>query len=317
MGKLCVPPKALTQLDRVRAALDEAEKGLINLRGAGPQKLHLLDLFDQIARDLEKLDLRNVDVRVERSRFEMIQGQLQRRRRSFLNEVSDALEPAREQVKPAHSRWWWYLDEAVAKQRRRRLLQVGALTTAVVALLLLAWLAYQRFLAPPPSVGQAFRRIEDGRRLVTEGDVREALQDFAVAADLTPQNPEPWLWQGVLYESLDEPDRAQDAFEVAQSLYDTAADFYLDRGRIYLEAGQSEKAETDTNRAIAENPEFGWSYYIRAGVHVRQGDYDRALADLDRSADLAQESGDRQLEALARAQQAQVVRMAPMLDPTP
>jgi tetratricopeptide (TPR) repeat protein len=317
MGKLYVPSKTLTPLDRVREALREAEQVLVNLRGAGPQTLHLLDLFDQIARDLKELDLKDVDVRVERSRFEMIQGQLRRHRHSFLNEVSDALEPAREQVKPEHAHWWWYLDEAVARQRRRKLLQIGAVTTSVVALLTVAWLAYQRFLAPPPSVGQAFRRMEDGRRLVTEGDPGGALEDFKAAADLTPDDPEPWLWQGVLYDVLNESDRAQDAFDVAQSLYDTTLDFYLNRGRVYLEAGQSEKAQIDTSRAIAENPESGWSYYLRAGVDVRQGDYERALADLDRAADLAQEAGDRQLEALARAQRAQVMRMVPMLDPTP
>jgi tetratricopeptide (TPR) repeat protein len=317
MGKLYVPPQTLTPLDRVREAMDEAEQGLLNLSGAGSQALHLLELFDQIVRGLEELDLENVDVRVERSRFEMVQGQLRRRRRRFLHEVSDALKPAREQARPGHSHWWWYLDEAVARQRRRRLLQVGALTATVIALLTVAWLGYQRFLAPPPSVGQAFRRMENGRRLVTEGAVGEALEDFKAAADLTPESPEPWLWQGVLHDRLNEPDGAQDAFAVAQSLYDATLDFYLDRGRVYLEAGQPEKAETDINRAIAENPESGWSYYLRASVDVRQGDYNRALADLDQAADLAQEAGDGQLEAMARAQRAQVMRMVPMVAPTP
>jgi tetratricopeptide (TPR) repeat protein len=317
MGKLYVPSKALTPLDRVREALDEAEQGLLNLRGAGPQAVHLLDLFDRIARDLRELDRENVDMRVELSRFGTIQSQLRRGRRKFLNEVGDALEPAREQVRPRHTHWWWYLDEAVARQRRRTLLQVSAVTATVIPLLAVAGLAYQRFLAPPPSVGQAFRRMEDGRTLVTQGDLGEALEDFEAAADLMPENPEPWLWQGVLLDGLNEPDGAQDAFDVAQSLYDATLDFYVNRGRVYLEAGQSEKAETDINRAIAENPESGWSYYLRASVNVQQGDFDRALADLDRAADLAQEAGDRQLEAVARAQRAQVMGMVPMLAPTP
>jgi tetratricopeptide (TPR) repeat protein len=121
----------------------------------------------------------------------------------------------------------------------------------------------------------------------------------------------------VLYDGLDEPDKAQDAFDVAQSLYDRNLDFYLNRGRVYLEAGQLEKAEIDIDRAIVENPESGWSYYLRAGVDVRQDDYERALADLDRVADLAQQAGDRQLEPLARAQRVQVMRMVPRLDSTP
>jgi tetratricopeptide (TPR) repeat protein len=317
MGKLYVPSKALTPLDRVREALDEAEKVLCNVRGAGPRALRLLHLFDQIAHDLEQLDAEDVDLRVERSRFEMIQAQLRHRKRRFLNEVSDDLKPAREQAAPGRSHWWWYLDEAATRQRLETVLRVGAATTAVIALLMVAYLAYRRFLAPPPSVGQAYRRMEAGQRLVEEGDHAAALRDFEAAADLTPQDPEPWLWQGVLYDGLNESDRAKDAFDVAQSLYGTTLDFYLNRGRIYLEAGRLEKAETDAKRAIAEAPTSGWPYYLRAGVDVRRGDYGEALAGLDRATELAQEAGDRQLEALARTQQVQVMRMAPLLNPTP
>jgi tetratricopeptide (TPR) repeat protein len=317
MGRLYVPSKALTPLDRVRKALDEAEKELSNIQGAGSQALRLLHLFDRIARDLEQLDLDGVDVRVERSRFEMIQGQLWHRKHRFLKEVGDALRPAREQVGPEPTHSWWYLGEAATRQRRRTLLRAGAIATVVISLLAVASLAYQRFLAPPPSVGEAFRRMEAGRKLAAEGALGAALEEFEAAADLTPENPEPWLWKGVLHEGLDEPQQAQDAFDTAQSLYDTALDFYLKRGQVYLEAGQLEKAETDTSRAIAENPESGWSYYLRAGVDVRQEDYEKALVNLDRAVDLAQEAGDAHLEALARTQRAQLLRMVPMVDPAP
>lgn len=317
MGKLYVPSKALTPLDRVREALDEAEQALSRIQGAGPQAVQVLQLFDQIARDLEDLEREDVDVRVERSRFEMVQGQLRRSKRSFLSEVSEALKPAREQVEAEPSRWWWYLDEAAAHQRGRKLLRAGAVTAAVIALLTVGWLAYQRFLAPPPSVAQAFRHLDAGQALVVEGNIAAALEDFQAAADLMPDSPEAWLWQGVLYDGLGEPDKAQQAFAAAQSLYDTTFAFHLNRGRVYLEAGQLEKARADTRRTIAENPESGWPYYLRAGVDVQQGDYDRALADLDRAVKLAQEGGDTQLEALARTQRVQVMRMAPLSAPTP
>jgi tetratricopeptide (TPR) repeat protein len=317
MGKLYVPSKPLTPVDRVREALDEADRALSNMRGAGSQVLQLLHLFDQIARDLETLDQENVDVRVEHSRFEMLRSQLQRRKRRFLSEAGHTLEPARQQVGPGPSHPWWYLDEAAARQRRRTLLRIGAVTTAVIAVLTVAWLAYQRFLAPPPSVRQAFRRMHTGQDLVAEGALGAALEDFEAAADLTPENPEAWLWQGVLHSALNEPDKAQDAFHLAQPLYDTTFDFHLSRGRVYLEAGQLEPAAADAERAIAENPDSGWPYYLRAGVHYRRGNYDSALVDLDRAAELAQEAGDSQLEALARTQRAQIGQMAPVPDSTP
>jgi tetratricopeptide (TPR) repeat protein len=317
MGRLYVPSKTLTPLDRVREALDEAERAFSNLRGAGPQAIRMLHLFDQIARDLGALDQESVEVRVERSRFEMIQAQLRRRKRRFLNEIGDDLKPARQEVAPERSSWWWYLDEEAAKQLRRTLLRAGALTTAVIALLAVAYVAYQRFLAPPPSVGQAFRHMQAGERLVEEGDADAAIEDFRAAADLTPEDPEPWLWQGVLYEGLNEPDKAQNAFAVAQSLFDEPLHFYLNRGRVYLEAGQVDKAENDARRAIAADPASGWSYYLRAGIAVRRGDYDSALADLDRATDLAQAAGDTQLAAMARTQQVQVMRLVPLQEPTP
>ena len=68
MGKLYVPSRTLTPVDRVRKALDRAEKVSTNPRGAGPEALHLLHLFDQIARDLEQLEQEDADVRAENAR---------------------------------------------------------------------------------------------------------------------------------------------------------------------------------------------------------------------------------------------------------
>jgi tetratricopeptide (TPR) repeat protein len=317
VGKLYVPSKSLTPLDRVREALAEAEQVLSNMRGAGPEAVQLLHLLDQIARDLETLDQEDVDVRVERSRFEMITSRLERRKGRFLKEAGSALEPAREQVGPEPSHAWWYLDRTASRQRRRTLLRVGAAATAVLAVLTVAWLAYERFIAPPPSVRQALRHVDAGQELVAEGAFDTALEDFEKAAQLTPENPEPWLWQGVLLDGLNEPGEARNAFDVAQSLYDTTFDFYLNRGRVYMQAGQLEKAEADTDRAIDQSAESGWSYYLRASIRFRMGDYDRALADLDRAAELADEAGDTQLEALARTQRAQLLQMAPAPDSTP
>jgi tetratricopeptide (TPR) repeat protein len=317
MGKLYVPSKALTPVDRVRETLDQAEQALSTMQGAGPQAVQVLHLFDQIAHDLEELDLEDVDVRVERSRFEMIQGQLRRRKSRLLREVSDTLKPAREQVEPRRSHWWWYVDELAAQQRTRRLLRAGAATIALVLLLAGGWLAYQRFLAPPPSVLQALRHVDAGQDLVAGGSLEAALEDFQAAAALMPENPEPWLWQGVLRDRLGEPDEGQRAFDVAQSLYDTDFEFYLNRGQVYLAAGQLEQATSDTDRALAEDPVSGWPYYLRAAIHFRRSDYDAALADLDRAAESAQEAGDARLEALARRQQTQVLQIAPIPDSIP
>jgi tetratricopeptide (TPR) repeat protein len=121
----------------------------------------------------------------------------------------------------------------------------------------------------------------------------------------------------MLYQGFDQPDEAQEAFERAQSLSDTNLDFLLDRVRVYVTAGRLEQAKADTDRAIAENPESGWPFYLRAGIHFQREEYDRTLSDLDQAATIAQETGDGRLEALARGRRAQVLRIAPPTHSTP
>jgi len=309
MGKFFIPSAARTPADRIRESLDRAERCVANLRGAGPQVLELLHLLDQTAQGLAELEVAGMDVRAERVRFETVQSQLRRRQRRFLAETGAVFQEERAAVQPDRSRWWWFLDEAVTQQRRlqlrRRLVRV--LVAAVV--LLVAWLAYDRFIAPPPQVRQAFRHSSAGEALVEEGDLPVALAEFEAAAALTPDDPDLWLWQGVIHFELDESDDADVAFDTARALYETYFDFLLARGMTYLRVGDLAAASADAERAIAASPHSGWGYYLRASIAVEEGDYDAAVADLERAGNLARAAGDAQLEAYARTQRAMVIQL--------
>jgi tetratricopeptide (TPR) repeat protein len=288
-----------------------------SLSGAGPEALQILHTFDQIEGDLNQLEQRDVDLRVERTNFEAVQRQLRDRKRRFLKEAGRLLQEERERIEPPRSKWWWYLDELAAKQRWRRLRRMGIGGAAVLVLLTTAWLAYERFVAPPPEVGQAYRQMEVGRRQVQEENFRGALVAFEAATELTPDDPEPWLWNGVIHDQLDNSDEAQNAFQAARRLYDTPFDFVLNRGRVYLQTGDVQLAEADVETAIELNPDSGWSYYLRAGIAMRNGDPDTALADLDQAATLAEKSGDAQLQALASTQRAGVMKLLSAPTATP
>lgn len=309
MGKFFVPPTARTPADRVREALDRAERQVANLRGAGPRTLELLHLFDQIAQRLMELEAAGVDVRAERVRFETLQRQLSHRRDRFLAEVGVALREERAIVQPDRTRWWWFLDEAAARRRWRRLRRglVGGMIAAI--LLAGAWLAYERFIAPPPQMRRAFRHSSAGETLVEEGDLQAALAEFEAAAALTPDDPAPWLWQGVIRSELGEPEEAERAFDFARSLYETEFDFLLERGMAYLRVGDLTAANADAEQAIAQNPQSGWGYYLRANIAVEREDYEAAIADLERAADLARAAGDAELEAYTRTQRAMVIQL--------
>jgi tetratricopeptide (TPR) repeat protein len=311
VGKLYVPDKTRTPAGRVRQLLSESEKNLASLPGAGPEPVQILHAFDQIEDSLGQLEGRNCDVRVERANFEALQRQLRDQKRRFLKEAGRALQEERSQIEPARAHWWWYLDEVAARGRWRRLRRLGAGAIAVLTLLAAAWLGYKHFLAPPPEVGQAYRQLEAGRRQVGEGNLRQALIAFEAATELTPDDPEPWLWTGVLQDQLDDTNAAENAFATARRLYDEPFDFILNRGRVYLQAGDVAKAEADVETALELNPNSGWSYYLRAGIAMRKEDPAAALADLNRAAALAEENGDAQLQALAGTQRAGVMKLLP------
>ena len=323
MGKFFVPATARTPAGRVRETLDLAELRVANLRHSGPQALELLHLLDQTAQGLGELEESGMDVRAEKARFETVQRQLERQQRRFLAEAGAVLHEERAVVQPDRSHRWWFLDEMAAQQRQRQLRRT--LTWGTVVLLTLAggWLVYDRFIAPPPEVRQALRQAfqhsATGEALVEEGDLQAALVEFAAAAALTPTDPQPWLWQGVIHFESNELDEAQVAFDTARALYGTNFDFLLDRSLTYLRLGDLDAASADIEQAITEVPQDGRAYFVRAGIAEGQGNYAMAITDLEQAAELAREAGDTELEATARAQWAMMVQLQarPQITPMP
>jgi tetratricopeptide (TPR) repeat protein len=309
MAKVFVPSTTWTPSARVREVLDNAERRVSNLRGGGPQVLELLHLFDQAAGGLAELEADGANVRAERVRFETLQRQLRSRQVRFLAQGGAALQEERAAVQPERARWWWYLDEEVARQRARRLRRWLISILAGVIVLAVAWLVYDRFIAPPPHVRQALQHISSGEFLVDEQDLRGALAEYEAATVLSPDNPRAWTWQGVIHSQLGELDDAEMAFEAARSLYETDFDFLLNRGMMFLHVGDLVAADADVEQAIRARPDSGYGYFLRAGIAAEQEEYAAAVADLERAAELAHIAEDTQLEATARAQLAMVMQM--------
>lgn len=315
MGKLYVQSKARTRIDRLRLELDQAERVTSELGNGTARAFDLLHLLDSIEERLSDLEARDADVRVERVRFEGVQRQLRNKRRDLVSETRDDIADARAGIETTDCGWWWFIDEIVARERRRTWLRRVIAGVAVVLLFAAAWFAYERFVAPPPEVRQAYRYIESGRLAVDEGNTVEALTKFESAGELTPNDPEPWLWSGALQTKLGRSGAAEILFQKAQALYATRFDFVLNRGRVYLESGQPERAQADVDTAIALEPDSGWGYYLRAGVAVRKGDYGTALDDLQRAIDLADENGNGRLQTMAASQRARLAQMYPSAAP--
>ncbi len=309
MGKYFVPATALTPADRLRELLTKAEKLMASLRETGTKVLELPHLLDQITDLVAEVETAGTDVRAERTRLETVQRQLRRHQARFLAEAGPAFGEERAVVQPDRARWWWFLDEVVAQQRQNRLRRALIWGLALVFLCTVAWLVYDRFIAPPPLVRQSWQYSAAGEDLVGQGDLRAALAKFEAAAAATPDDAEVWTWLGVIHVKLDEPDQAQEAFDTARSLYGAEVDFLLDRGMTYMSIGDLDAAQVDVEQIIAMAPQAGMGYYLRATIFVEQGDYAAAVDDFERTTELARQAGDSQLEATARVQQAMVMQM--------
>jgi tetratricopeptide (TPR) repeat protein len=309
MGSYFVPFAADTPAERIREILDRAERRVIGIRGAGHQAVELLHMLDQAEDGLKELGDADTDFRAEASRLETVQRQLRRRQRQFLSEVRGALEKERAEVQPDPEHWWWFLDETYAQQQRRRLRRalIGVVAGAVV--LAAAWVVYDRFIAPPPNVRQAYQRATSGQNLAEQGDLRGALPEFEAAVALDPTDSEHWTWKGIIHAELNETDEAAAAFDTARSLSERELAFLLERGMAYLRIGNLEKANADAEEAVAEYPEEGWALILRANTAVERGDIFAALTDLDEASKLAAATGDVQLEAYARTQRAMVLQL--------
>jgi tetratricopeptide (TPR) repeat protein len=316
MGKYFVPLAAMTPVDSLRESLDKAERLVGNLRKSGPRVLELLHLLDQAVDALETLEASGVDVRAERVRMEIVQRRLRRQQGRFVAEARAAYQEERAAAQPDGSHWWWFLDEAVAKQRQERFRRTAIGALGATMLCLVAWFIYDRFIAPPPEVREAYRLSTSGEATAEEGDLQAALAEFQAAASLTPDDPKLWMWQGVLYVELDEPDKAQSVFDKALSLYDSEASFLTDRSMAYFRVGDLDAAETDVEQAIVEEPESGWPYYVWSSINVERGNCITATVNLELAAEIANQAGDTQLEALARTQRAMVSQSCIAFQPT-
>ncbi|MFL7794691.1 MAG: tetratricopeptide repeat protein [Anaerolineae bacterium] len=318
VGKHFFSAEAHTPADNIREALGEAERLVATLRETGPQIVQLLHLLDQVAEGLDELELGGMDVRVERSRFETVQAQLGRRKGRFLARAGGAFGEAREAVQLDRAHWWWSIDEACRrekKQRLRRWLIVGAVVVSLLAVVALV----NELFAPPPEVRKASRLGFRGESLVRDdGDLKAALVEFEAAAALDPANPDYLVWIGVLQSELGDAQAADEAFDAARSLYETDLGFFLARAGAYRDVSNLDAATADVEQAIIEYPESGWVYYMKHLISLDRRDYATALDDLDKAEELAQKSGDVQLEAQVRMQRAMVLQMPPMSpEPTP
>lgn len=307
-----IPQPKLTPADDLRDKLQRAELIVANLQGMGPQAATLLGLLDEAQDLLISLEAQGMDVRAERTRLITVQNQL-RSRAALLNREMAAVGgfPAlREKRSPPRDHWWWYLDELVA-QRRRQLLRHGIIIGAVVLILLaVVGVVYNRYLAPDPLTRQMMALFSEAEALLEQGDFPGALAKYQAVLDLAPTNTEALIWTGVLAQQLGQEERAEVAFAAARTEAGSELRFLIGRGMAYVQLNQLDAAQTDTEAALALDPNSAEAHFLLGGVYELQGRSQEAIAELQRAADLARQSGNNPLYVLISTRLAMLLQTA-------
>lgn len=90
-----------------------------------------------------------------------------------------------------------------------------------------------------------------------------------------------YLYRGLVWEYLNEMDKAIADFSVATRLWPNEYAPFVCRGNAYSRQRDVERALADYNESIRLEPEYAWQYLSRAEIHFAMSDYDKAIADCD------------------------------------
>jgi tetratricopeptide (TPR) repeat protein len=299
-----------TQLGDLRDLLATIEKRVAKLKEIDPEEaLEILWLFDQAQRRLTALASAGVNVGSEETHFESLLMQFRNHDSLFIRCVggSAALRQARQDQQPDEDHWWWYVDEALASQRKSTLLRwaFGILVLVVVALGFR--LIYQRFLAPDPAIQASYGLQQNAENALIAGDPQLALENVNKALIYTPDDADLYLLQGVIYQTLDNPDAAEKSFEAARQKYEGDEIFYAERAGLYAITGQADLALEDANAAIEINPDLAYAHIYRAQAYETMGNFSAALDDYELASEIAERTGDAEIQVFARMQMAQLL----------
>jgi cytochrome c-type biogenesis protein CcmH/NrfG len=318
-----IQEEQVTPADELRSLLTETEKLVANVPTNGEKNSQLLQNMDGLAELWPRLEEAGVDLRPEAGRWETIQAGTYRQ----AGRIVRALGPfgglpalrarqglPQEPAQPAaaiedEERWWWYLDLIVRRKRVRTLRRVAGGAVIVVAALVVLNFAFNKLFPIDPKVRDSQSQQMTGQQIVQQGgDVQKALANFQQAAQLTPGDPDPWIWMGVAEEKLGRATEAQAAYAKARPLEKDEIMFFLARAQAYLSFAMPDKAQADLNAIFAQDPENPQGHYLQASIYEDQGQMTKAADELERTSTYAEKRNQTELTAMARYRMAMVIQ---------
>jgi tetratricopeptide (TPR) repeat protein len=308
--------KKLSPVDELREILSSLEESHVKIQSMdSTQVLTLLRDLDHVDADLKAFEANGLDLRPERSRFEMIQGRLRKRANPLLKAVGgqSVLREQRPTPAPPPEQWWWYIDEIIAAQRQRLLRRLGI--GLVVLLLVIGGiiLVFNTILAPSPEVVARLEAENEAYSAIEQGDYQEALAFVDEGLTQVPGDPSLLIIKGVLQQTLGEEEKAEQTFAQVQEALDDPKEFYLARGQLYLRLNQAEQAESDINAALELDEDFARTWLLLGQVLEIKGKTLEASQAYEKAGQLAFDQGENEIYVISRMALARLSQAPPPL----
>ena len=275
-------------------------------------------LFDAAYTLIVELEHAGASLLAETNRFETAAATFRRKAKLFLRKTggSEGLAALRPRQTSAPEQWWWFIDQWVAEQNKAQLRRyVKALLTGAVVLALIVGV-YVLFLAPDKDTVEKIRLQQAAEQLAQDGDYTAALLRVNDALTLSPDDARLLTFKAILQTQLGFEAEATTTFAAAEAASDSREHFFLNRAQIHLTLGLFEAVLADAEAAIAANPQSVQGYLFMAQANSNLGNFLQAQTQYEEAARLAAETGDAELEAIARIQMAYLYQRISVPTPT-
>ena len=145
------------------------------------------------------------------------------------------------------------------------------------------WMAYRDFyngLASEDKAGEA-KTLKEKQEAY-----KEAIKHYTNALECELQLHEVYNNRGIIYCNIDEVDKAIENFNKAIELNPDHAIAYNNRGNAYTGKREVDKAIEDFNRAIELQSDYAEAYNNRGKAYGEKADFDRAIANYNKAIEL-------------------------------
>ena len=145
------------------------------------------------------------------------------------------------------------------------------------------WLAYRDFYSGLTSENEA-----DGAKTLKEKReaCKDAIKHYTNALERELQLHEVYNNRGIIYCNIDEVDKAIEDFNKAIELNPDHAIAYNNRGNAYTGKREVDKAIEDFNKAIELQSDYVEAYNNRGKAYSEKDDFDRAIANYNKAIEL-------------------------------